>query len=143
MNSESIETIKLILNKCNVHFNDFNQLDGLLIPRDILLMEETYTNVKKDIQSLKTIFSSSYMTSLQNSATKTQRWPLLNLVRQTLKNISYKMKPIRKSDGYTKEGTKKYKRFFQVEKIKKINKDKSICNDVSNNEYQEIFSHEI
>ncbi len=143
MNSESIETIKLILNKCNINFSHFNQLDGLLIPRDILLMEETYTNLKKDIQSLKTIFSSSYMTSLQKSATKTQRWPLLNLVRQTLKNINYKMKPIRKSDGYTKEGIKKYKRFFQIEKLKKINKEQTIYNDVSNNDPQEISAHEI
>ena len=27
------------------------------------------------------------------------------------------MKPIRKSDGYSKEGVKKYKRYFYIEKI--------------------------
>ena len=30
------------------------------------------------------------------------------------------MKPHRKSDGYTKEGVKKYKRFFLIVKEKKI-----------------------
>jgi hypothetical protein len=29
------------------------------------------------------------------------------------------MEPIRKSDGYTLEGVKKYKRFFQIKKIQK------------------------
>ena len=30
------------------------------------------------------------------------------------------MKPIRKSDGYTKEGKKKYKRFFLITKVKSV-----------------------
>ena len=131
MNTQSTETIKVILNKCNIHFQHFNQLDGLLIPRDILLLEDTYVNVQKDIESLKNIFSSSYMTSLQKTASKTQKWPLLNLVRQTLKNINYKMTPIRKSDGYTKEGTKKYKRFFKIEKLQKISDKPPIENTQS------------
>ena len=43
---------------------------------------------------------------------KKQKWPLLNLVRQILKVNNYRMKPIRKSDGKTKLGKKKYIRFF-------------------------------
>jgi hypothetical protein len=54
------------------------------------------------------------MTSLQESAQTTQKWPLLNLVRQILHGYKYEMKPIRKSDGYTPEGVKKYKRFFEI-----------------------------
>jgi hypothetical protein len=54
------------------------------------------------------------MTSLQKNAEKEQKWPLLNLVRQILNVYNYKMEPIRKSDGYTLEGVKKYKRFFQI-----------------------------
>lgn len=143
MNTDTIETIKVILNKCNIHFDDFSQLDGLLLPRDILLHEETYKRVKDDISSLKSIFSSSYMTALQKSASKNQKWPLLNLVRQTLKNINYKMTPIRKSDGYTKAGVKKYKRLFKIEKLKKVqknspstteNKEETIDNKTIHNE---------
>ena len=29
----------------------------------------------------------------------------------------YEMKPIRKSDGYTKDGKKKYIRFFLIQKV--------------------------
>ena len=74
------------------------------------------------------------MTSLQKNADKIQKWPLLNLARQILSFYNYKMEPIRKSDGYTLEGVKKYKRFFQIKKnnnvidndIKIINIDSSL-----------------
>jgi hypothetical protein len=56
------------------------------------------------------------MTSLQKNADKSQKWPLLNLVRQILNVYDYKMDPIRKSDGYTLEGVKKYKRYFLINK---------------------------
>lgn len=122
MDNTSIEHIRIFLNKCNIHFDNFQQLDGLLVPREIFLSTETYKNVQKEIDQLKNIFSSSYMTSLQTNATKQQKWPLLNLVRQILKNTNYRMVPIRKSDGYTKDGIKKFKRFFKIEKLKKISK---------------------
>ena len=85
-----------------------------LIPRELLLNNSIYADIKKRIPELKKLFSSSAMTSLQESAEKTQKWPLLNLVRQILHGYKYEMKPIRKSDGYTPEGVKKYKRFFQI-----------------------------
>jgi hypothetical protein len=59
------------------------------------------------------------MTSLQKNADKSQKWPLLNLIRQILNVYDYKMEPIRKADGYTLEGIKKYKRYFQVNKKNK------------------------
>lgn len=117
MNKESIEEIKQLLNKCGIHFNDFDELNGFLIERDALLNDEMYNKVKEDIVSLKSIFSSSYMTSLQSTASKQQKWPLINLVRQILKGINYKLTPIRRSDGYTKDGIKKFKRLFKIEKV--------------------------
>ena len=71
------------------------------------------------------------MTSLQKNAGKAQKWPLLNLVRQILSVYNYKMEPIRKSDGYTLEGVKKYKRFFQIKKGTKKDKDKDKEEDES------------
>jgi hypothetical protein len=69
------------------------------------------------------MFSSSMLTSLQTNAPKKQKWPLLNLVRQILKSNDYKMEPIRKSAGYTKDGKKIYKRFFLIKKFKVIPKN--------------------
>ena len=116
------EQIIIFLKKCNIQFDDEKQLDGQLIPREILLSKETYTEVKPHIVELKKKFSSSSLTSLQNTAEKGQKWPLLNLVRQILKICNYQMKPIRKSNGYTKEGKKKYRRYFLIGKMNAIKK---------------------
>jgi hypothetical protein len=120
MNEESKTILKII----GIEFNDVDDLNGLTILRDQLLSDNKYEEVKKLLPELKKIYSSSLMTSLQRNADKSQKWPLLNLVRQILSTHNYKMEPIRKSDGYTLEGVKKYKRYFLIKKksnlIKKI-----------------------
>ena len=108
---------KKILNKCNIVFDNFDQLNRQLVPREILLNDEIYNLVKSDIPELKKIFSSSYLTSLHSSAEKNQRWPLINIVRQILKQYNFLFEPVRKSDGYTEEGKKKYKRYFLIKKM--------------------------
>ena len=105
------------LNDCNIVFEDFDTLDGMLIPRDMLLDDKKYDKVQNHIKELKKAFSSSSLTSLQSNATKKQKWPLLNLVRQILKTNDYKMTPKRKSNGYDEDGKKKYLRFFLLDKI--------------------------
>ena len=92
-------------------------LDGALIPRDMLISVSLYEKIQEKIPDLKKKFSSSYMTSLHKGAKDQQKWPLLNLIRQILHTFQYQMKPIRKSDGYTPQGVKKYKRYFLISKI--------------------------
>ena len=116
MDKEIIEFLK----KCKLQLDDETQLEGQLIPRDILLSPNTYEDVKAEIAVLKKKFSSSALTSLQSGAQKEQKWPLLNLVRQILRVCNYKMEPVRRSDGYDDEGKKKYKRFFLVKKFKAV-----------------------
>jgi hypothetical protein len=118
MTEESKKIVKDFLNKCSIIFEDFNQLDGMLIPRELLLTKEKYELVKEDIYKMRELYSSGSLTSLQKTAKENQKWPLLNLVRQILKSNNFKMDPIRKSNGYTKEGKKKYLRFFIIKKIK-------------------------
>ena len=110
------EDSKKILNIIGINFDSFSELENFLIPRETLLSDLKYEEIKKLIPDLKKKFSSSFMTSLQKNAEKEQKWPLLNLVRQILNVYNYKMVPVRKSDGYTLEGIKKYKRFFQINK---------------------------
>ena len=95
-----------------------DQLNGALIPREMLLDTTIYDKIRKKIPELKKVLSSSYLTSLHDNAKDRQKWPMLNLIRQILHFYSYQMKPIRKSNGYTPEGVKKYKRFFLVTKNK-------------------------
>jgi len=117
MNEESKTILKII----GIEFNDVDDLNGLSILREQLLSDNKYEEVKKLLPELKKIYSSSLMTSLQKNADKLQKWPLLNLVRQILSTYNYKMEPIRKSDGYTLEGVKKYKRYFLINKKTKTN----------------------
>jgi len=116
--TETQQMVKQFLNKCGIVFEDYKMLDGMLIPRETLLNNEKYGNIKEDLVQIKKTYSSGALTALQNCAEKKQKWPLLNLVRQILKSNNYKMDPIRKSNGYTKEGKKKYLRFFIIKKIK-------------------------
>ena len=118
--------VKEFLNKCNIVFDDFSQLEGMNIPREILLSTEIYDKVKGDIDNIKNFYSSGSMTSLQKNAQTVQKWPLLNLVRQILKTNNYVMNPIRKSNGYAKDGKKKYLRFFVIKRVKQLPKDLSI-----------------
>ena len=107
------DNTKQLLELVGIHFDD---IDQTLVPREQLISNAKYTEVQKLIPLLKQQFSSSYMTSLQQNAGKFQKWPLLNLIRQILDVYHYDMTPIRKSDGYTPDGIKKYKRFFLIAK---------------------------
>lgn len=110
------------LNNCGIVCAAIDDIDGMLIPREVLLCDKQYANAKEQIPKLRHLFSSSYMTSLQNNASQVQTWPLINLVRQTLKMCNRRMRPIRMADGYTNDGIKKFKRAFIIEQIRpKIN----------------------
>ena len=80
----------------------------------MLLSDSIYDKIKKDIPKLKRILNSSTFTSVHKDADKNQKWPLINLIRQILKKYNYEFVPKRVCDGYTKDGIKKYKRFFEV-----------------------------
>ena len=117
------EVLIKFFKQIGIELETTNNLEGILITRETLLMNEKYDNIKKEelIQDLKKIFSSTFLTSLQKTAEKNQRWPLLNLTRQILTQLGYNMVPHRKDAT----GKKKYKRFFIIQKIqvKELNKN--------------------
>jgi len=123
MNNDENLIMKILVKAGFVLTKNIEELNGLLIPRDLLINDEKYTVVKSYLNDLKKMkmFSSSFLTSLHKDAEKKQKWPLLNLIRQILKVNYYRMKPIRKSAGKTKLGKKKYIRYFLIEKLKKNN----------------------
>jgi hypothetical protein len=116
-----VENDKIIidfLNKGNIPCLTLNDLNGMLVPRELFFNDSIYKALKPSIPNLKQVFSSSYLTALQEPAEKTQRWPLLNLIRQVLRSTNFKLTPKRVSNGYTVDGKKKYKRMFIIEKMK-------------------------
>lgn len=106
-----------ILQEIGLIFKTADQLNGHFIPRELFINNDKYLQIKEKILELKNVFSSSFHTCLHSNALKKQRFPLLNLIRQILSAYHYKMVPIRKSNGYTKDGIKLYKRYFTILKI--------------------------
>jgi len=93
------------------------QLNDSLIPREVLLDDNKYEEIKPLILELKKNMNSTFLTALHDDADEKQRWPLLNLIRQILHVYKYKMTPIRKSDGYTIDKKKKFRRFFLIQHV--------------------------
>jgi len=117
-----------ILKKTNIVIENEKFINGMIIPRDILLVKEKYLELEDEIKKIKKKFSSSRLTALQKTAKTNQKWPLLNLVRQLLKASNIKMTPKRQSNGYDETGKKKFKRFFILEKMKSVEVEKEkIC----------------
>ena len=111
------EVINDIFKKCGLVTNNVEDLQGQTIPRDFFLNETRYNNIKEDIIKLKKHLNSSMYTSLHKNAEIKQNWPFLNLIRQLLRFKKYNMRPFKKSDGYTKDGKKKFIRYFVIEKV--------------------------
>jgi hypothetical protein len=103
-------------NTCGIKCEKLSDLDGMILYRNDFIFSEKYENIKLIIYDLKKILSSSIYTSLHSDAERKQRFPLINVIRQVLKSINYKLIPKRLSDGYTRDGIKKYKRLFIIEK---------------------------
>ena len=137
MNSD----VKNLFDEIGITFEEIENLNGLFISRDIFLNVDKYESVKEKIPNLKKYFSSSFMTSLQKNAIKKQKWPLLNLTRQILKSMYFKMTPIRLSNGYTPQGKKLYRRMFLIEKLNSIEHDDNNIKNVNNPESsQEVLA---
>jgi hypothetical protein len=134
------KNVQKILNLVGINCVHTSELDGMFIEREYLLSDAKYEEAKKIIPELKKSFSSSYMTCLQQNAKQCQKWPLLNLIRQIIHFYGYKMNPIRKSDGYTSDGVKKYKRYFQLEKKSHSAKN---ANETLNNESDKTEKEEV
>jgi len=132
--------MKDIFKNIGFEFGEGTELNGQIIPREQLLSDAKYDEIKLLIPGLKKKYSSSLMTSLQKNADILQKWPLLNFVRQILNTYGYTMEPIRKSDGYTLEGVKKYKRFFQIKK--KPQPSSSIKTIIINNDQSKTSEEE-
>ena len=105
---------KKVLEELGINIDIEN--NEILIERTVFLDPIKYESLEKYLVDLKKEMSSSFLTSLQDNAQLKQRWPLLNLVRQILNVYHFEMKPIRKSDGYTEDGKKRFKRFFLIYK---------------------------
>ena len=68
---------------------DISELNGIMIPRDLLINDEKYDIVKEYLEKLKKhkLFSSTFLTSLHKDAEKKQKWPWPLLLRNNSKEF--------------------------------------------------------
>ena len=98
-----------ILQKLNISCS-YEDLEGLIIERNLLLNNELYKKLYEEIPKIKTILSSSKYNGVHSVAEEKQKWPLINLLRQLLKQYNFTLTPKRISDGYGQDGKTNYKR---------------------------------
>lgn len=87
MNNKDI----IVLNFCGIHSESIQSLDNIIFERNIILNQDTYQKVRVKIPEIKNLFSSSYLNSLHKNAMDNQKWPLINIVRQILNSIGFKL----------------------------------------------------
>ena len=129
VNDEKTKRMIEFLNKATIVCSAITDLNGMLLPRELFMNREIYKGLKLTIPDLKSLFSSSYLTALQEPAEKKQKWPLLNLIRQVLRSCNFKLTPKRISDGYTIDGKKKYKRMLEYSVLTDKECRKKCCDD--------------
>ena len=108
------QLVLYFLDCCGIKCTSINDIGGYIIPRETLLDYEIYDQLKADIPKIKLLLSSTKFTAVQKDADLSQKWPLLNLIRQILRKHNYMLIPKRVCDGYDKDGAKRYKRFFEI-----------------------------
>ena len=121
--NSGIGLIKDMLKVMFIEFDTLDDLEGKVIERDVLLME----NVSKHLLSFQDkIKESGYktgtLTSLHKNNNSKQKWPEVNILRQLLKCNGIKLRPFTKSNGYDKKtGKKNVIRYYRFEKLEEKN----------------------
>ena len=110
------EVVIEVLKEAGISCERVSDLEGKEVSRDVFLSGYEPAKFTPLVERLRKFLSSSSLTALQSGASKAQRWPLLNLVRQILRAYKLQMTPLRKCDGRTQDGKKKFKRFFVIER---------------------------
>ena len=63
--SDILDIILYFFNTCGITCSNINEIDGVVISRELLLNDTTYEKLKKHIHKLKSELSSSVYTSTQ------------------------------------------------------------------------------
>lgn len=115
---KSFNYIFEILKLININLIEQNELNNLIIDRSLLTNPEINQQVLVFREKMKGLFHSSYLTCLHNNSELKQKYPAINMLRQLLKCLGYKLKPQIINLGYNKQTGKKItKRTFTINLI--------------------------
>lgn len=117
--NQGTDLIKEMLTVLQIKFEIIDELDGVIIERDLLLVEEVSKHLLSFQDKIKNSgYKTGTLTSLHKNNNDKQKWPEVNILRQLLKCNGIKLKPFIKSNGYDKKtGKKNVIRYYRFEKI--------------------------
>ena len=102
------ELIKDMLKVLFIEFDTLDDLEGKVIERDLLLMEDVSKHLLSFQDKIKESgYKTGTLTSLHKNNNSKQKWPEVNILRQLLKCNGIKLRPFTKSNGYDKKTGKK------------------------------------
>lgn len=102
----------------NINISNKDELINLSIDRSILTEPLVNQQVLVFREKMKGLFHSSYLTCLHNNSELKQKYPAINMLRQILKCLGYKLQPHIINLGYNKlTGKKIIKRTFTINLI--------------------------
>ena len=121
--NQGIDLIKEMLTALHIKFDNTEELYGLVIERDLLLVEEVSNHLLSFQDKIKESgYKTGTLTSLHKNNNDKQKWPEVNILRQLLKCNGIKLKPFTKSNGYDKKtGKKNVIRYYRFEKLEESN----------------------
>lgn len=115
---KSLKYIFEILKLININISNKDELNNLVIDRQLLINPDINHQILEFREKMKGPFHSSYLTCLHNNSELKQKYPAINMLRQTLKCIGYILKPKVINLGYNKQtGLKITKRTFTIQSI--------------------------
>jgi hypothetical protein len=107
-----------LLQLFNIFITNKDELLNLSIDRSILTESLVNQQVLVFREKMKGLFHSSYLTCLHSNSELKQKFPAINMLRQILKCLGYKLKPVLINLGYNKQTGKKItKRTFTINLI--------------------------
>ena len=115
MDEEKLNLIIEILKIININISNLDELNNLTLEREVFFDDNKYQLINNLIPNIKKFYSSSNKNSLQKNASINQKFPLLNIYRQILRQEGFIMEPKRIANGYH-NNEKKYKRIFIIRK---------------------------
>lgn len=107
----------LIFNMINIKIEKLEQLNNCVYSRDNFISRVNFNNISFLLPKLRNEYPGKIPSNLSDYSLRQQRWPLLNIVRQSLKYYNYIMIPIRESKKNNKNDKRQYNRFFKITKI--------------------------
>jgi hypothetical protein len=112
---KSFNLIYQLLSLINININSPEQLLNLSIDRTTLCEPTLINQFLTFKEKMKGLFHSSYLTCLHDNSQQKQKYPAINMLRQLLKCLGYKLKPTIINLGYNKTtGKKIIKRTFTI-----------------------------